>query len=215
MLNKTSAVVLGNLSRGLLFIVSAPAGTGKTTLVHMLSSEFSCVVESISCTTRPPRAGEIPGVHYYFLSVDEFESKIAAGEFLEYVKLYGHYYGTLRPWVEEQLQQGKHVILVIDTQGGLQLKGKIPAAFIFIKPPSLDILRSRLMKRQTESQEGIEKRLAWAKKEMVDGLTYDYHLVNDDLDMAYQVLRSILIAEEHRIIHVGGKSNLFLGEKNG
>lgn len=101
------------------------------------------------------------------------------------------------------------MILVIDTQGGLQLKGKIPATFIFIRPPSADILRSRLMKRETESKEGIEQRLEWAKKEMIDGLAYDYQVVNDDLDTAYQVLRSILIAEEHRIINLKGSEKLF------
>lgn len=106
MLNNTQVKILGNLSHGLLFVVSAPAGTGKTTLVHMLASEFSSVVESISCTTRPPRAGEIPDVHYHFMSVPDFERKIEAGEFLEYVKLYGHYYGTQLTWVQEQISKG-------------------------------------------------------------------------------------------------------------
>lgn len=209
----SSNSVLGNLSTGLLFIVSAPAGTGKTTLVEKLVSEFPCVVESVSCTTRLPRKGEIPNVHYHFMDVEEFENKIHAGEFLEYVKLYGDYYGTLRSWVKNRRGQGKHVILVIDTQGGLQLKGKIPAIFIFIKPPNSEVLRERLTNRKTETQESIEERIEWAKKELIDSLAYDYHVVNDDLDTAYQVLRSILIAEEHRTRQLG--SNNFLGEENG
>lgn len=195
--------VLGNLNRGLLFIVSAPAGTGKTTLVHKLVAEFPCVVESISCTTRLPRAGEIQDVHYHFMDAAEFERKIEDGDFLEYVVLYGKYYGTQRSWVEKRLNEGKHVILVIDTQGGLQLKGKVAATFIFIQPPSVDVLRQRLTDRQTENKEGIEQRLGWAKKEIADGLQYDYQIINDHLDTAYQVLRSILIAEEHRIQHFG------------
>lgn len=191
--------LLGNLKHGLAFIISAPAGTGKTTLVQMLQQEFSCVVTSISCTTRKPRGGEVDGVDYHFLTKEEFEGKIAAGEFLEYVELYGNYYGTSRERVIEQQQQGKHVILTIDTQGALYLKGRFPGVYIFIKPPSLEELRNRMIKRQTESLEMIEKRVAWAKKEMERASAYDYNLINDDLTVAYQVLRSILIAEERRV----------------
>lgn len=200
MLNSERLKALGNLEHGLIFIVSAPAGTGKTTLVQRLVAEFPCVVTSVSCTTRKPRPGEINGVHYHFVTVQEFEKKIAENDFLEYAKLYGNYYGTSRSWVQEKQNQGKHVMLVIDTQGALQLLGKIGAKFIFIAPPSLDELRSRLINRQTETPEVIEERLAWAKKEMEAGRFYDYRIVNDDLDTAYDVLRSILIAEEHRIV---------------
>lgn len=191
--------LLGNLSRGLVFILSAPAGTGKTTLVQMLTKEFPCVVASISYTTRPPRSGEIDGLDYHFIDEKEFKERIAAGEFLEYVQLYENYYGTSRVWMEEQLAAGKHVILVIDTQGALQLKDKLDAVTIFVAPPSMDELEKRLLKRRTESPEIISKRLEWAKEEMRRQHFYDYKIVNDHLVTAYQALRSILIAEEHRL----------------
>lgn len=194
--------LLGNLKKGLAFVISAPAGTGKTTLVQMLSQEFAEITNSISCTTRKPRAGEISGDHYHFLTKEDFENRIIANEFLEYVELYGNYYGTSREKVNEQLNCGKHVILTIDTQGALQLKGKFAATFIFLSPPSLDVLRKRLIQRQTESNEVIEERLAWAVKEMETAALYDYNIVNDNLKVAYQTLLSIIVAEEHRVINM-------------
>lgn len=191
--------LLGNLKRGLIFIISAPAGTGKTTLVNMLTQEFPCVLASISYTTRPIRTGEIDGVHYHFISESDFKQRIGRNEFLEYVQLYGYYYGTSRTWMEERLAAGKHLLLVIDTQGALQLKEKIQTTSIFIAPPSLEELERRLNKRKTESAELMAKRLAWAKEEMRRQSGYDYLIINDDLTTAYQTLRSILIAEEHRI----------------
>jgi guanylate kinase len=195
-----SRQLLGNNKRGLAFIVSAPAGTGKTTLVSRLTDEFSCVIASISTTTRQPRAGEIEGLHYHFISKSEFESKIAQGEFLEYVRLYGNYYGTSRRWVEEQLSAGKHVILVIDTQGAKLLRKIFPAVAIFLMPPSLAELARRLQGRGTESQAMLAERLALAEEELKALVHYDYKIVNDDLDVAYQVLKSIIIAEEHRVL---------------
>jgi guanylate kinase len=191
--------LLGNLARGLVFIVSAPAGTGKTTIIQMLVRDFPCVAASISYTTRLPRADEINGVHYYFISREEFANRIAKGEFLEYVELYGEYYGTSRVWMEERLKAGKHVILVIDTQGARQLKGKIDAVSIFLSPPSAEELERRLRSRMTESDEVIARRLEWVQEEMRAKNEYDYLIINDDLSTAYQALRSILIAEEHRI----------------
>lgn len=186
--------------KGLLFVVSAPAGTGKTTLVKMLDDEFPNIVTSISFTTRQPRLGEQPGSHYNFISESEFAKKIVEGDFLEHAQIYGHYYGTSKKWVKEQQEKGNHVVLVIDTQGALQLKGVIPAVFIFIAPPSMEILRTRLTNRKTESQEVVEQRLKWSEKEIYDAQFYDYMIINDDLATAYQALRSIVIAEEHRIV---------------
>jgi len=186
------------MKKGLVFVISAPAGTGKTTLVRMLREEFHNVVESISSTTRSPRPNETPGRDYNFITTAEFEEKIREGEFLEYAQVFHHYYGTSRKFVEGQLEKGKHVILVIDTQGALQLKGKLEAVFVFISPPTLEELRARLCRRRSETEEAIETRLSWAEKEMSLANTYDYHIVNDNLKTAYDVLRSILIAEEHR-----------------
>lgn len=196
---KTLSKLLGNLKKGLVFVISAPAGTGKTTLARMVTKEYACVTESISCTTRPPRIGEEEGKHYHFLTKEAFEAKIRSGDFLEYAEVFGHYYGTSKEFVLRQQEMGKHVILVIDTQGAMQLRGKFPAVFIFIAPPSIEELKMRLIKRKTENEESIHERLSWAKQEMTMAGKYDYNIVNDNLVIAYDVLRSILIAEEHKI----------------
>lgn len=189
---------LGGLKRGMVFVISAPAGTGKTTLVRMLRQEFSCVVESVSYTTRKPRKNEVAGVDYFFISNEEFEQKIREGDFLEYAKVFNHYYGTSRKFVGLEQDKGKHVILVIDTQGALQLMGTYTAVFIFISPPSIEELRRRLMTRRADTIEAIEERLSWAQHEMSLSNRYDYQIVNEDLGVAYTVLKSILIAEEHK-----------------
>jgi guanylate kinase len=192
--------LLGNLPKGLIFVLSAPAGTGKTTLTRMLTEEFSCIVESISCTTRPHRHNESHGKDYHFLNKEKFESMIQKGDFLEYAEVFGYYYGTARDYVIAEQNLGKHVILVIDTQGAMKLKAQgFSAVFIFISPPSLHELRQRLCKRKTESEQNIEERLHWAEHEMSMIPRYDYHIVNDNLHNAYAILRSIVIAEEHRI----------------
>lgn len=190
--------VLGNSKRGLIFIVSAPSGTGKTTLISLLKKEFDCVIQSISFTTRQPRAHEIDGVDYHFIDEAAFKKKIEQGELLEHVYLFNNYYGTSKVWLEEQVSKGKYVILVIDTHGAQSIKNEIPHISIFLMPPSLDELRKRIVERKTESETSIEQRLAQASKEIEVGATYDYMVVNDDLAIAYEVLRSIFIAEAHR-----------------
>ncbi|MDF2577129.1 MAG: gmk [Chlamydiales bacterium] len=184
--------------KGLLFILSAPAGTGKTTLVQMLTREFSCVKANVSCTTRAPRPNEFDKRDYFFITKEVFEEKIKKNDFLEYAEVFGHYYGTCRETVWQQQEQGNHVFLVIDTQGAMQLKGKVDAVFVFIKPPSITELRRRLLDRQTETMEVLERRLSWAEKELEIATEYDYQIVNEDLQICYQVLRSVVIAESHR-----------------
>ena len=190
--------VLGHIRPGLAFVVSGPSAAGKTTLVAMLCNEFKCVEKSVSFTTRPPRPAEIPGVDYNFISTAEFEEMIRSGDFLEYAKVFDHYYGTSKNLVDTQKKKGNHVILVIDTQGAIQLMGSYDAAFIFISPPSIDELPKRMNFRKSDSKDAIKHRLSWPEKEMSLSSRYDYVIVNEDLQVAYQVLRSILIAEEHK-----------------
>ncbi len=191
--------VLGNLKKGLLFIISAPAGTGKTTLAKMLQDEFSCVASSISCTTRAPREGEVNGKDYIFLSAQEFTKKLDENAFLEHANLFHHSYGTLKETVDDLQSSGKHVLLVIDTQGMRQIKQhNIPCTSIFLTPPSWEELKHRLQGRGSESAEEIDKRIRWAHAEIAFAHLYDYHIVNDDLTTAYQTLRSILIVEENK-----------------
>jgi guanylate kinase len=194
-----SKKLLGNTKKGLLFVVSAPAGTGKSTLVDLLVREFPDeVAESCSCTTRPPRPGEIAQRHYEFMTEAEFQVKISNNEFLEHAEVFGHLYGTRKEVIKELQASGKHVVLVIDTQGAMQIRGKFPAVFIFISPPSMEELRRRLFKRGTESAAKMEERLEWAKREMEMANMYDYQIVNDNLELTYQILRSIIVAEEHK-----------------
>lgn len=195
--------LLGNHKTGLVFVVSAPAGTGKTTLVQMLVKEFPCVKTSVSCTTRPPRTGEVDGRDYHFLTQEAFKKKVKERDFLEHAHVFGHDYGTSHAFVLKEVAMGKHVILVIDTQGAMQLKEKqFPAIFIFISPPNLETLRHRLMKRESENAGALEERLSRAEKEIAMLPHYDYHIINDHLDTAYEVLRSILIAEEHKVKNI-------------
>jgi guanylate kinase len=192
--------VLGNLTKGKLFILSAPAGTGKTTLARMASSEFACVVESISYTTRHPRAEELEGQDYFFVSEGTFHELEHKGEFLESAVVFGNRYGTSKKFVEQQVNQGKHVLLVIDVQGAMNLKKmNLDAIFIFIKPPSLIALKQRLMARNSDSQESIERRLSLAQHELTFEKEYDYQIINDNLLSAFEVFKAILIAEEHKI----------------
>lgn len=189
--------LLEKLSEGIPFILSGPTGTGKTTLVRRLTREFPSVVMSVSFTTRKPREGELSGRDYLFVTEEQFKVQIAHEDFLEYVCLYGDYYGSSRSWVAQKRQEGKHVFLVIDTQGAHALKSVYPHVSVFIAPPSMEELTRRLMSRRTESQEQLNKRLEWAEHEMQQQGNYEYVIVNDELDTAYQVLRSIVIAETH------------------
>ena len=186
------------LNDGIIFVLSAPAGTGKTTLVRMLTDEFPNIIRSVSCTTRNPRPGETDGVDYFFVSKEEFEKRIEEGDFLEYAKVFEHYYGTSKSFVENGLGQGHHVFLVIDTQGARELMKTIQGVYIFVAPPSREEQRARLKKRAADSDEMIEKRLLWAEKELAQAAHYDYQVVNEDLNTAYGEIKKIVLLEEKK-----------------
>jgi len=195
--------LLGNLKKGLLFVLSAPAGTGKTTLVSMLEDEFEAVKRAITYTTRPKREKEEEEQCYHFISEEQFAEKLKRNEFIENAKVFDYSYGIGKQTIEKQLDKS-HVILVIDTQGLKSLvEQNISLISIFISPPSMEELELRLTKRKTESKKSLEKRLSRAKKEIEMIPWYDYHIINEDLVLAYTVLRSILIAEEHKAKRVG------------
>ncbi len=180
-----------------LFVLSAPSGTGKNTLLKILLKEMDNIEESVSYTTRAPRSDETDGVEYFFVSKEEFEKRIQENDFLEYANVFGNYYGTSKSQVNGILAKNKHAILVIDTQGAMKVKQKFPAVLIFVLPPSLEELRRRLQERNTEDEQTIEKRLSWAKKEIEKKDAYDYVIINDQLKKAYQELKSIIIKEEN------------------
>ena len=185
---------------GQLFIISAPAGAGKTTLVKQLVSAFPNVVQAPSLTTRPRRGDEVEGKDYHFVSKEDFVQREVNGELLEHIELHGYLYGTSRVEIERARSAGHHVILVLDTRGALALQHVMKPVLIFIKPPSIDALRERLVQRASEDQQSLELRLSWAKKELSDEKHFHYSIVNDDLKMAFHVLASIIIAESHKII---------------
>lgn len=186
--------------RGLLFILSGPAGVGKTTLMRMLTEEFPNVQANVSCTTRSARVNEVYGIDYIFLDEDTFSTKVAQNEFLEYACVYGNYYGSCHKMIEEKLNQGVHIFLVIDVQGAKTVMNKTDTVSIFINPPSIEDLRDRLLARATESGQSIHLRMQKAQEELLAADFYDYQIVNDNLSICYQVLRSIVIAESYKTI---------------
>lgn len=187
--------LLGSSTRGIPFIISAPAGTGKTTLANMLCEEFSNVIRSISYTTREPRGKEKDGVDYFFISEQEFNDKKNQGDFVETAEIYDQQYGTSKSHLEHLLEQGNHVLLVIDTQGAQKIRQVIDAVSIFISPPSMEVLEKRLKNRKTESPEKLQERLNFAQRELQTKDQYDYHIINDDLNQAYKELRTIVCNE--------------------
>jgi guanylate kinase len=189
--------IFGKIQKGLVFVVSAPAGTGKTTLVEMLIAKYPQEMQrSVSCTTRSPRGKEQEGIDYYFITKAQFEKKIKEGAFLEYAKVFNHYYGTLKENVETIQVQGRHVFLVIDTQGALQLRSKIEGIFIFITPPNMETLKERLQHRHTDANEEIDLRLSYATEEMSKAKYYDYVIMNKDLEKAYQDFTALVEQKE-------------------
>jgi len=181
--------------KGTLFVISAPSGAGKTTILRPILGELPAISFSVSHTTRPPRAGEQEGVDYYFVSKDEFLRLEQQGDFLEWAQVHGNYYGTSKTAVTGKLDQGIDIILDIDVQGASQLRklDDLTATYIFIAPPSLEILRQRLSDRHTESAESLDLRLKNALTELKSAPLYDYIIVNDILADAIQVMKAIIV----------------------
>ena len=188
--------------QGNIFIISAASGTGKTTLVSRLVDKNQDIRVSVSHTTRAPRAGEEHGKHYYFVDKATFLDLVGQGAFLEHAEVFGHFYGTSMAKVTELCQQGFDVILEIDIQGATQVRQALPGAkSIFILPPSLAVLAQRLNNRQTDSEDVIARRLALATEEISHALSFDYVVVNDDLDEAEAALTHIIHAARYEQIH--------------
>lgn len=180
---------------GRLFIITAPSGAGKSSLVSALLKQDPAIMLSISHTTRAPRPGEQNGREYHFISVPEFEERREKGEFLESALVHGNYYGTSKIWIEQQLASGKDVLLEIDWQGARQVRTKIDDVIgIFVLPPSIEELSERLHKRGTDSEATIERRLMGAGAEIAHAPEFEYVLINDDFDTSLMQLRSIVTA---------------------
>jgi guanylate kinase len=194
----------------MIFIVSAPSGAGKTTLCDRLQAEFQSLHYAVTATTRAPREGEVHGKSYYFLTTEDFEKRLSEGRFLESAVVHNYRYGSPRDPVEQALKEGKDVLMNLDVQGAASVRQyvtRLPSSDvlkrevvdIFVVPPSLEVLKNRLVKRGKDSQEVIERRLKQAEEEISHWREYRYMVVNDDLAEAYDNMRAIILAERHRI----------------
>lgn len=190
---------------GLLLVVSAPSGAGKTSLCRAIMDSLGNILHSISYTTRRPRPGEMDGRDYYFVTHERFREMITAGDFAEWAEVHGNLYGTSRRILDDMISRGIDIILDIDTQGAKQIKARYSkAVFIFIMPPSLDILEERLRNRRSDDETEIKRRMQRAREEIRDYRMYDYIIVNRDFDHALSDLRSVIIAERCRTGFVDG-----------
>ena len=188
------------MSKGTLYIISAPSGAGKTTLVQQVVKTLEDVAVSVSHTTRPMREGEVDGVDYHFIDEATFNEMVAEGEFLESAKVFGNYYGTSRQSIQEQLLKGIDVILEIDWQGARQIRQLMhDCRTIFILPPSIEALRERLTGRGKDSDEVIEKRMHEAVSEMSHYAEFDYIVINDELETATRNLTAIFISQRQTL----------------
>ncbi len=200
-----------NLERfPLLIAVSAPSGAGKTTLCDRLVAEYDTIIYSVSCTTRTPREGEVDGKSYFFLSDDEFDRRVKAGEFIEHATVHDHRYGTLKQTITDAFREGYDVLMDIDVQGAAQIREYLHAApaddpmrlayiDVFIAPPSIEDLQLRLWGRGKDERQVIQRRLIMAGEELKRWREYQYVIVNDRLDESYAALKSIVSAEHHRV----------------
>jgi guanylate kinase len=185
--------------RGLLFVVSAPSGTGKTTVVERLAQIVPNLSLSRSYTSRAKRVGETDGVDYNFITRQRFEAMIAEGAFLEWADVFGNLYGTCAADAERELASGRDVVLVIDVQGARQVRACCETIGIFVLPPSFEVLERRLRGRSKDAEADIQRRLTTARAEVAGYVEYDYVVVNDELDRCVDRLRSIIMAERARL----------------
>lgn len=187
------------MEKGLLFVVSAPAGCGKDTILNELFKKTDKAGYAVSATTRAPREGEVNGVHYHFLTREDFLERIKQGEVLEYTEYCGNFYGTLKKSVENLVLSGKDAVLKIEVEGAMNIKKQFPdACLVFILPPSLAVLEQRLRGRGTETEDKIIERTLQAKNELKFAKNYDYLVVNDDLDSAVEDVLAVFRAEKLR-----------------
>lgn len=185
--------------KGMLVVISGPSGTGKGTLCNKLLNDDPSLSFSVSATTRAPREGEIEGVHYFFVSEQEYDDLLAKDAFLEHATVHGHRYGTLKSQVDRMMEKGVNVLLDIDPQGAREVMRQRPdCVSVFILPPSYKELRVRLHTRNTDDPQEIERRLGNARGEIEQMHLYQYAVVNDDLELAYQQLSAIIAAEKQR-----------------
>lgn len=187
----------GEIRRGLMLVISSPSGAGKTTLARKLMAQFDDVALSVSATTRAPRPNETDGIDYHFETLENFKTRIADREFLEWAKVFDHYYGTPRADTERKLVAGKDVIFDVDWQGADALHDQVPndCVSVFVLPPSIEALEARLAARPGSTDEIVARRMADAKAEIRHWRRYDYCIINDDLETAYGQLERILLVE--------------------
>lgn len=202
--------------KGLMLVICAPSGTGKSTLTGRLREEFPRLAFSVSCTTRAPREGEVDGVHYHFLTREEFVERRDAGFFAEWADVYGNFYGTPRQALVDMLDAGSDVLFDIDVQGAAQLRESMGVGcHVFLFPPTLAALRKRLLGRGTDEDGVIARRLATAPEEIAQAPHFDHWIVNDDLDAAYDALRAVYVAESTRPAYHPALMGEVLGEGEG
>ena len=187
--------------KGLLIVVSGPSGAGKGTICKEVLDRRSDIFVSTSATTREPRNGELEGINYFFITREEFEKKIEEDEFIEYAEVYKNLYGTPKETVLDKLNQGENILLEIDIQGALQVKKRYPeGVFIFILPPSMAELKSRIIGRGSETPESLERRFSSAYEEIEFVNQYDYYIINDQVKKAADLMESIIDAERCKVI---------------